>query len=60
MAPQTDKEMPHEHGLSSQRPAISSHGSSGEGAGSAMARLISQEQARIVAGAPEDAPNASS
>jgi hypothetical protein len=36
------------------------HGSTGEGAGSAMARLISQEQARIVPGAPDDAPNGSS
>ncbi|MFC5499982.1 hypothetical protein ACFPOE_20740 [Caenimonas terrae] len=32
------------------------HGSSGEGSGSAMARLISQEQARVVpaAEAPDD------
>jgi hypothetical protein len=37
-----------------------SHGSTGEGAGSAMARLISQQQSRIVPGAPEDAPNGSS
>jgi hypothetical protein len=36
------------------------HGSTGEGARSAMARLISQEQSRIVPGAPEDAPNGSS
>ena len=32
------------------------HGSTGEGAGSAMAKLICQEQARIVPGAPEDPP----
>ena len=38
--------------------ASATHGSTGEGAGSAMARLISQEQARIVPGAPEDGSNA--
>ena len=36
------------------RAAASRRGASGEGAGSAMARLISQEQARSVPGAPED------
>jgi hypothetical protein len=36
------------------------HGSTGEGSGSAMARLISQEQSRVVPGAPDDAPNGSS
>jgi hypothetical protein len=37
-----------------------SHGSTGEGSGSAMARLISQEQARVVPGCAEDAPTGSS
>lgn len=46
-----------EHPSADQQPE---HGSSGEGASSAMARLISQEQARIVPGNPEDAPTGSS
>jgi hypothetical protein len=37
-----------------------SHGSSGEGSSSAMAKLISQEQARIVPGTPDDEPTGSS
>ena len=37
----------------------SSHGSTGEGSGSAMARLISQEQARIVPGAVDDTSDGS-
>ncbi len=47
----------------SERPSASdstTHGSSGEGSVSAMARLISQEQARIVPGAAdEDTPHGS-
>ena len=38
----------------------SNQGSTGEGAGSAMARLISQERARRVTGAPQDVPTESS
>lgn len=67
MAPETDNETPmstgsqtgHEPAHSTKPPGTTSHGSSGEGAGSAMARLIIQEQARIVPGAPADAPNGS-
>ena len=40
----------------SGRDGQADHGSTGEGASSAMARLISQQQARSVAGAPEDPP----
>ena len=38
----------------------SAHGSTGEGAGSALARLISQEQARLVPGAAENSTDGSS
>lgn len=40
------------------RGDVPSHGTTGEGSGSAMARLISQEQARIVPAA-DDTPNGS-
>jgi hypothetical protein len=46
-----------EQSVPQPRPA---HGSTGEGSGSAMARLISQEQARMPPAAPEDAPTGSS
>ena len=35
------------------------HGATGEGSGSAMARLISQEQSRVVPGSAEDAADGS-
>jgi hypothetical protein len=38
---------------------VSGHGKTGEGSGSALAQLISQEQARVVPGAPEDGPTGS-
>ena len=36
------------------------HGATGEGSGSALARLISQEQSRVVPGSAENAANGSS
>jgi hypothetical protein len=42
-----------------QQPSVeekSSHGMSGEGSRTALARLLSQEQSRIVPGQPQDAP----
>lgn len=68
MATQNDEQRPKSTGLqshqeptsstqSSDRDDTASHGLSGEGSSSAMARLISQENSRIVPGAPEDAPN---
>jgi hypothetical protein len=48
---------PDESSPPGQRP---NHGTTGEGAGSAMARLISQEQARIVPGKADDAATGSS
>lgn len=68
MATQNDEAQPMSTGAQSQQqPAVQdqpaerdntvSNGSSGEGAGSAMARLISQEQARIKPGAPEGGPH---
>jgi hypothetical protein len=66
---ETDPEQPTEDGVPSQldSPCDSQaqsaggsaprHGSTGEGAGSAMARLISQEQARVLPGAPDPTPS---
>lgn len=48
---------PPEANQAQQDASTAAHGSTGEGAGSAMAHLISQEQARIVPGAPDDRPN---
>ncbi len=71
MATQNEEAQPMSTGTQSQQesaqanqpadrdPSLSS-GASGEGSGSAMARLISQEQARIKPGAAEDGPHAAS
>jgi hypothetical protein len=71
MATNPDDAQPTSTGVQSgQEPAQSNqqaagndtpgHGSTGEGSGSALARLISQQEARIVPGAPEDGPTGSS
>ena len=44
----------------SARDELASKGATGEGSGSALARMISQEQARIIPGAPNDAPTGGS
>jgi hypothetical protein len=55
-------ESPRESPQADERPSVeekSGHGMSGEGSRTALARLISQEQSRIVPGQPDDAPTGS-
>jgi hypothetical protein len=55
-------ESPRESPEANQQPSVeekSGHGMSGEGSRTALARLISQEQSRIVPGQPDDAPTGS-
>jgi hypothetical protein len=57
---QTQQDSPVDSNVQSAGASVPSHGSTGEGAGSAMARLISQEQARVLPGAPDPTPTQSS